>query len=248
MEVEPQLPTRIAPWFPSFRFLDFQGVNFNTFVMSLVVCGILVLVAWLCTRRLRMVPCRGQAILEVVVEAFDRLVRQAIGPRLGRKMLPYIGTLFLFIWVSNMIGLVPLEIPPFSLGNLGYFPGLSFEEPTKDLNVPLGLGLLAFVVANVLEMRVKGLWGYLKEYFSPIFIMLPLNVVGKVAQLVSHSFRLFGNIFGGFVIFGLVSWLALSVVLPVGLSLFFGLFVGTVQAFVFAMLALTYAAVGVAED
>ena len=86
MEVEPQLPTRIAPWLPTGRFLDFQGLNFNTFVMSLVICGILVLVAWLCARRLRMVPGRAQAILEIVVEAFDRLVAMTIpSPASGRR-------------------------------------------------------------------------------------------------------------------------------------------------------------------
>jgi len=248
MGVEPQLPTKIAGSFPSIQFLDFQGIDFNTFLMSLVVCGILILIAWLCTRQLKTVPGRGQALLELVVGAFDNLVKQAVGPRLGRKMLPYIGTLFLFIWMCNMIGLIPLEIPGFRLGNFGYFPGLAFEEPTKDINVPLGLGLLAFVVANALEVRAKGWGGYIKEYFSPIFFMFPLNVVGKVAQLVSISFRLFGNIFGGAVIIVVISSLVFHLLLPVFLSLFFGIFVGTVQAFVFAMLALTYAAVGVAQQ
>ena len=129
----------------------------------------------------------------------------------------------------------------------------AFEEPTSDYNVPLALALL-FVVAigHGAHIRKHGIGGYIKSYFDPGgvmgLIMFPLNVVGKIAEVVSISFRLFGNIFGGVVILVVVSGLLHHIVLPVGLMAFFGVFVGTVQAFVFTMLALTYISLGVAED
>ena len=259
--------------------------NHNTVMMCFVVAVVLCLAAWLCTRSLKEVPGRGQALFEMVFTAFDGLVRQSIGPRTGRRYLPWIGSLFLFLWVCNMIGLLPvphLDVggEPFTDYNLngrfdpgefdprhdgaGFFgkpnghhdPGFllpAFEEPTSDYNVPLALALLFVVgIGHMAHMRKHGIWGYVKSYFDPGgimgLVMFPLNVVGKIAEVVSISFRLFGNIFGGVVILVVVGGLLHHLLLPVGLMGFFGIFVGTIQAFVFTMLALTYISLGVAED
>ncbi len=223
-------------------------------------------------------PSKGQVLLEAIVGMFDDLCKQSIGPVRGRKYLPYIGTLFLFIWTCNMAGLLP--VPEMHLGAEHYedlnenglydpgepyedtnsnnmhdagFPVPAFEEPTKNLNVPLGMAVLFVVlIGHGSQIRIHGITGYIKDYFSPGgFIgvaMFPLNVVGKIAEVVSISFRLFGNIFGGVVIITVVSGLLYHVIFPVGLYGFFGVFVGTVQAFVFTMLALTYIAMGAAEE
>jgi len=91
-------------------------------------------------------------------------------------------------------------------------------------------------------------WGYIKEFFQPIFLMFPLNIVGEFAKVISISFRLFGNIMGGAIIVIVVSHLLFFVAIPVVLNAFFGLFVGSVQAFVFTMLYLTYTSVAVRSD
>ncbi|MFN3534314.1 MAG: F0F1 ATP synthase subunit A, partial [Desulfatiglandales bacterium] len=130
---------------------------------------------------------------------------------------------FLFIWLSNMIGVVPI-----------------FSEPTKDLNTTLSLGVLGFIIAHYSGIRAKGIKTYLKEYCEPIFFMAPLNVIGELAKVVSISFRLYGNIMGGGIIIIVVSHLIYQLILPPALLFFFGLFVGTVQAFVFTMLTLVY--------
>lgn len=270
-----ELPVEIA----GFHF------NHNTVLMCFVVAVLVCFFAWLCARNLKEIPGKGQALFELVFNAFDDLVTQSIGKKSARTYLPWIGSLFLFLWTCNMIGMIP--IPHGHIGGEGfkdynnngmYDPGEydakydgngllaeengkhdsgiytpAFEEPTGDYNVPLAMALLfVFIIGHGGHIKKHGVLGYIKSYFDPGgfmgVVMFPLNVVGKIAEMVSISFRLFGNIFGGVVIIIVVSGLLHHLILPVGLLGFFGVFVGTVQAFVFTMLALTYISLGVAEE
>ena len=104
---------------------------------------------------------------------------------------------------------------------------------------------MGFVIAHHAGIKSKGFKKYVKEYFQPIFFMMPLNVIGELAKVISISFRLFGNIMGGSIIILVVSHLIYSIVLPPLLNAFFGLFVGAIQAFVFTMLTLVYISVQV---
>jgi F-type H+-transporting ATPase subunit a len=203
--------------------------NAETLIMTWIVVGVVVVASIAATRRLRMIPGPVQNAAEMLMLAFQELVTGSLG-RLGRKYFPLIVTTFIFILISNWMGMVP---------------GLS--EPTKDLNTTLTLGLIGFVVAHVSAIRVKGWRKYLKVYFEPFFLMFPLNVIGELAKVVSISFRLYGNIMGGSIIILVVSDLVNYWVLPPFLQLFFGFFVGTIQAFVFAMLTLTYISLAVQE-
>ncbi len=218
---------------------DFGSVNIKTIIFSWVVIAVLILLSALVYTRLKKIPTRLQLLLETIVDGFDNLTRSTLGER-GRAYLPYIGSLFLFIWFSNLIGIIP-----------------GCEEPTRDVNTTLGLGFCIVIpIAHISGIRVKG-WRYLKEFFEPGLVirgvwlpnifMCPLNVVGEFGKAISLPFRLFGNIFGGAIIIVVLSQLARYAVLPPFLMFFFGIFVGTIQAFVFAMLALTYTAVAVAE-
>ena len=160
-----------------------------------------------------------------MVSAFRGLVDDALEGE-NRKYFPLIITVFLFIWLSNLIGVIP---------------GLS--EPTKDLNTPLAYGVLGFFIAHYAGIKTKGFKAYATEYFQPMFFMAPLNIIGELSKVVSISFRLYGNIMGGSIIILVVSDLVYSVVLPPLLYGFFGIFVGTIQAFVFTMLTLVYISV-----
>ncbi len=129
------------------------------------------------------------------------------------------------------------------------------EEPTKDINTTLALGLISFFYIQTVAIYKQGILAYIKEYFSPFVFMFPLNIVGKLASIVSISFRLFGNIFGGSIIpkiyFGLIqgSLIGETIGLVLGLNfslvLFFTLFEGSLQAFVFTMLTLTYLSIAI---
>ncbi|RAP33121.1 ATP synthase F0 subunit A [Candidatus Marinamargulisbacteria bacterium SCGC AAA071-K20] len=127
------------------------------------------------------------------------------------------------------------------------------EEPTKSVNTDLALGLIVFLLVHAYGIKNKGIYKYIRSFADDPFEMkgawiiffflnpfFYLNLIGMVANVVSHSFRLFGNIFGGSMIIVIVSSLLKFFLLPVGLFAFFGLFAGLVQAFVFTMLAVTY--------
>lgn len=155
--------------------------------------------------------------------------------------LSFILSLFTFILLCNTIQIFPW-----------------FEEPTKDLNTTLALGLISFFYVQFYSLKVNGLKAYLAELVEPFFIMLPLHIVGKVTSVISLSFRLFGNIFGGFIISSLYGKVvASSIVLQtfalisginLGMLFVFGIFEGLIQAFVFAMLTLTYLSMEIVHE
>lgn len=215
--------------------LPFGGINVVTIIFSWIIMIVLIVISFGVARHLRRIPKRWQLVMEVFVSFFDKLCQDTLGEK-GRKFLPYVATLFIFICLSNWIGLIP-----------------GCEEPTRDLNTTLGLGIIAFFVSHIAAIRYKGIVKYIADYFEPMIeikgvkipnvVFAPLNLIGELGKLVSHSFRLYGNILGGAIIIQVLSNLIRYVGLPIVLNLFFGLFVGAVQAFVFAMLALTYIAV-----
>ncbi len=207
----------------------FWGLNKATTVMMALIDILIILLAFFATRNLKQIPGRIQNAFEIIVELFSDLVEQALGEH-GKRHIPMLGSLFLFLWISNIIGSVPLA-----------------SEPTKDLNVPVGHMLVVLFVVHFEAIRVRGLKAYLQSYNEPFFVMMPLNVIGEIAKGVSLSFRLFGNILGGAIIVAVISYLVKYTIMPVGLNMFFGLFVGTIQAFVFTMLGMTYIAVAIAD-
>jgi F-type H+-transporting ATPase subunit a len=203
-------------------------VNTETVIMTWIVMGLLIVFAFFATRNVSRLPNPFQILAELIVGAFWGLTKDALDEEMARKYFPLICTLFMFLLLANW---------------LGAFPHLS--EPTKDLNTPLGLGILGFLIAHYSGIRAKGFKGYAKEYFEPIFFMAPLNIIGEIAKVVSISFRLYGNIMGGAIIVLVVSHLVYSLLLPPFLIAFFSLFIGTIQAFVFTMLTLVYISVQV---
>ncbi len=298
--INPPLPVEMSYGLPILGPL----VNYQTTFTSILITALMVLVAYIATRRLKKFPGRLQVAVEAFVAAFDQLATDVLGKELGRKYLPLVGTLFLFIVLSNMSGIIPFGAIPMFTGeglevggdpvtvdrnmNGRYDPGDGYDdvdgdghrtngflitppkEPTADLNVPLGLALIFFFVGLGSQMYIKGPLSPIKDLFMdmgpfdwswrPMLIpsilimgafqifMFFLSVVGKFAEVVSVSFRLFGNIFGGVVILAVIGGLLEQLVLPVGLTFFFGIFVGIVQAFVFTMLNLTYLSLAVGED
>ena len=202
--------------------------NTETIVMTWIVMAALILFGLLATRRIGFVPNPFQIVGELLVNTFYGLTKEALNEQMAKKYFPLICSLFMFVLLANWLGIIP-----------------KFSEPTKDLNTPLGLGIMGFLIAHHSGIKTKGFKAYVKEYFEPIFFMAPLNVIGEVAKVVSISFRLFGNIMGGAIIILVVSHLIYSVALPPVLICFFSLFIGTIQAFVFTMLTLVYISVQV---
>lgn len=216
--------TKVPQW-----ILNIAGysvtLNSETLIMTWLVMAGLILFAIAATRKLNILPGPYQTIAELMVVTFQGLVNDALDEG-NRHYFPLILTLFMFLWISNMLGVIPY-----------------LSEPTKDLNTPLAYGILGFFIAHYAGIKAKGFKAYASEYIQPMFFMAPLNIIGELSKVVSISFRLFGNIMGGSIIILVVSHLVYNLVLPPALNAFFGLFVGTIQAFVFTMLTLVYISV-----
>lgn len=220
---------------PFLRFgLDhpFWEINLHTALATWIVMIILVILT-LATRYALSKPTNHFGFLVVsFVSGFKDLVDQTLGAFHFRHFT-FIASLFIFILTCNMISLLP-----------------GIEEPTSDIMTTLALGLTAFLYTQFSSIQTNGLMTYLRGYLKPFFIMLPLNIVSNLATIISISFRLFGNIFGGAVIsslwYGAISSHVILEILGIlsginlTITLFFVLFEGFIQAFVFAMLSLTY--------
>ena len=203
-------------------------INLEVIIMTWIVFAVLIVLGLFASHKRKILPRPIQALGELIISLLYGLTEDALGKEHTKTYAPLICALFMFLLLSNWLGIIP-----------------HLEEPTKDLNTTFGLGIMGFFIAHYAGIKSKGFKAYIKEYFQPIFFMMPLNVIGELAKIVSISFRLFGNIMGGSIIILVVSYLTYSLVLPPFLYGFFGLFVGTIQAFVFTMLTVVYISVQV---
>lgn len=232
----------------------------NSMVGALLATVVLLLAAWYISRRSALVPGRLQAAIELPIELLAGIV-SASSSR-WRSYVAVILALFLMILVANWIGLLPGvgTIGITHVDEAGHEAVVPWVRPASaDLNFTLGLAIVAFVMFVSWGIKAHGAFGYLKEllgqplYMAPL--MFPINIISELSRLISLSMRLFGNIFAGEVL--LATMLALTTaavfVLPLaffvpavflGLELLFGL----VQALVFALLAMTYISVAIAEQ
>jgi F-type H+-transporting ATPase subunit a len=195
-----------------------------TLVWTWVVMAALVAGSWMLTRGIRPdgEPARGQRVLQAMVSLITNQIRDVSGQD-PRPFLPFIGTLFLFILASNLVSIVPGSHPP-----------------TGSLSTTAALAVSVFVAVPVLGIRRQGLRAYLRYYAQPSVLMLPLNLIGEVSRTVALALRLFGNMMSGAVMVAMAVSLA-PLLFPVLLQVF-GLVIGTIQAYIFSVLATVYIA------
>lgn len=201
-------------------------------VMCLIVAAVLILFFGLASRRLNIVPSKLQGFLELIIQAFEKLLVEIIGER-GKKYLPLVATIGLFILVCNLLGLVP-----------------GLMSPTSKLNVTLGCALVVFVYYHWQGIKTQGLFKYLKHFTGPIPLLapllLPIEIISHFSRPVSLSIRLFGNIFAEeLLIIVIASIIPFFVPLP---FMAIALFTATIQAFVFVLLACIYIGGAVADE
>ena len=199
----------------------------------------LFLVFKLGTKKVDLIPKTWlQTALESLYSFLDDLVGQMIG-KWKNKYFSFISTIFIFILTSNLLTFF-FPIPWPSFGSDGSITiGPAFRSPTMDLNTTVGLALLVMLLFIGTNIKKNGILGYTKGLLAPIPVMLPLNIIGEFAKPVNMSMRLFGNMFAGSVIMGLL-YKAAPWVIPAPLHLYFDLFSGLVQTFVFTMLTMVH--------
>ena len=191
----------------------------NTITTTWIIMATLILLAIFLTRKLEEVPNSRQNFAEILVDGLNGLVAQTMGPD-KMKFAPYVLSLMCYLAFANLSGL------------------LGFRPPTADLNTTLALSLLTFVMTLGFGLKSKKM-DYIKGYIEPFPLMLPMNIIGELANPVSLSFRLYGNILGGVVIMALL-YSVIPIGIPAVLHVYFDLFSGLVQTFIFAMLSMVF--------
>jgi len=219
----------------------FLALNVDTLYNTLVACGILLVLAFLLRRHLRQGrPGRLQNAVEGIIEFLDGLIKDTLGSK-PIHIAPVAISLFMFILVSNFLGLVPV-----------------FKSPTNDINTTLGLALFSIGLLHYYSIKFRRPAGYIKHYFSIVtprwtgpwgwtrIVFAFLEVIQEVSRPVTLSFRLYFNIFVGelmlVLIIALLSYASVITFGPVWVL--FSIFVGGVQAFIFTMLTIAYIAMG----
>lgn len=218
----------------------FWTLQADTLISTWVILGIIFITSLYISRCLKNEKSLVRWVVLQYVVTFKDLIQQSI-KSCSITNLAMIGSFFTFILMCNTIQFIPW-----------------LEEPTKDLNTTLALGLLSFLFVHGSSIRTKGLWHYIQHYFEPFFLMFPLHVIGAISSIISLSFRLFGNIFGGFIISSLYSSAISGSVISQTFGLLsganfiilliFGIAEGLIQAFVFTMLTLTYLSMEISPE
>jgi F-type H+-transporting ATPase subunit a len=195
-----------------------------TLVYTWIVMAVLVTGSWLITRNLSVEPAisRWQSALETIVSYIQDEIHD-IAQRDARPYLPFVGTMFLFISLSNLLGIVPY-----------------FEAPTSSLSTTAALALCVFVAVPAYGISQEGVSAYLKHYIQPTPLMAPFQIISELSRTLALAVRLFGNVMSG----GLIIVILLSIVplfLPIVLTAL-ELLIGQIQAYIFAVLAMVYIA------
>jgi F-type H+-transporting ATPase subunit a len=197
---------------------------------------IIIAVSLLLTRKLREVPAGAQTILETGVEFLNNFANGQFGS-FAKYLGPYIGSLFLFLLVANIIPVFsPLELKAF--GRV-FTPPFEIKPPTRDINVTAPLAVISILLVIVCGFAARGFGGWFKRLLHPLPMMLPFNIMEYGTRVLSLALRLFGNILGGFVLMRLIEGL-LPVALPMLFSLYFDFFDGAIQATIFVFLTSLY--------
>ena len=203
--------------------------------MTLIVSVILIIFSLVLRSKMKLVPGNLQGTVEMGMDALMNLMDSTLGGmEAAEKYFPLVATVFIFIWISNLLGILP------GVGSLTLHGTPLFRSPAADLNFTLAFAVISVIVTNIIGMAATGTFKHLSKYFnfsSPInFFIGILELVSEIAKIISLSFRLFGNVFAGEVLLTIISSLAPYIIpLP---FLFLELFVGLIQAFIFAMITL----------
>lgn len=197
----------------------------NTVVTTWVIMAVTVLISWLVTRGLHQQPGQIQTAAEGVVHVIEEAIHE-VAPEHTRQLLPFIGTLWLFLVIANLSGLIP-----------------GVHSPTRDLSATSALAILVFLSVHWFGIRSQGIKAYLRHYLKPSPILMPFHIISEITRTIALAVRLFGNIMS-------LEMTALLILLVAGFLapipiLMLHIIEALVQAYIFGMLALIYIAGGI---
>ncbi|GEK32322.1 ATP synthase subunit a [Kurthia zopfii] len=230
-------------------YFEIAGLGFNTAnVMMLLITALIVfLIAFIATRKLSLKPTGMQNFMEWVMDFVKGIISSNMDWKTGGRFQILGITLIMFIFVSNMLGL------PFSIQYDGY---LWWKSPTADPIITLTLAVMVLVLTNYYGVKMQGTRNYLKTFVSPMSFLLPFKIVEELANTLTLGLRLYGNIFAGEVLLGLLAGMAtmwsgagfFAAAIPMMVWQAFSIFIGSIQAFIFVMLTMVYMSHKVSKD
>lgn len=197
----------------------------ETVITTWSVTAFLLLASWLSTRRMAQSPGRWQTAVEGLVSAIEDSIA-SVTPQYTDRLLPFIGTLWMFVGATNLVGILP-----------------GLHGPTADLSTTAALAIVVFLSVHWYGVRIHGLRSYLRNYLEPNPIMLPFHIISEISRTVALAVRLFGNIFS-LEMAALLVLLVAGFLVPVPV-LMLHVIEALVQAYIFGMLALIYIAGGI---
>jgi F-type H+-transporting ATPase subunit a len=211
----------------------------NAILTAWVVIALIVFLAWLSTRNMRLLPTGAQNMWELIIELWVGITTQTMGPRRARRFMPLIATAFLFILFSNWFGVLPISYLEITNEEGHLVPLLRSAD--SDLNVTAAMAIMMILIAEFFELRTLGLLGYLKGLLIPN----PMRWLEIFTRPLSLAFRLFGNIFAGEVLLA-----TMLTVAPYVLFVFIALelFVGVIQALIFSTLSLVFLSIATVHE
>lgn len=206
----------------AFTIPIFGGIDIpESVAVTWIIMAVLAIASFLLTRGFTVVPTtKRQLFMETLVEKIYGMLHSMVGEE-GKAYIPYLATVLIYIGISNIIGL------------------FGMKPPTKDLNVTAALGIMSIVLIEYAGIRKKGTKLWLKGFAQPAAVILPINILEVFTKPVSLCMRLFGNVLGAFVVMELIK-IIIPIGLPVVFSLYFDLFDGLLQAYVFVFLTGLY--------
>ena len=185
-------------------------------VVTWGVMAFLVIISIIFTRNMKIVPGKKQALIEFAIEKLYGVFYNILGEN-GKRYIPYLLTVLLYLGISNMLGLIGIA------------------PPTKDLNTTAGLALMSIILIQYAGIHQRGVGGWLKHFAHPTGIMVPMNILELFIKPVSLCMRLFGNILGAYIVMELIIY-CIPAVVPLAASAYFDIFDGLLQAYVFCFL------------
>jgi len=218
----------------------------DTVVITWVLMLVIITAAFILTRSMKVIPEGKQNFIEWVVEAINSFARTNIGHH-WEHFAAYLGTVLLFLLVANTISVfsvIPSAEEMYNLTHLEIFekiPSITIRPPTRDINVTSCMAIMSIILVLFSGIIIKKPAGWIRSFVEPIPVIAPFKVLDYFIRPLSLCFRLFGNILGAFIIMELI-YFAVPVMVPAGLSVYFDLFDGALQAYIFAFLTSLYIA------
>jgi F-type H+-transporting ATPase subunit a len=217
MEIEPQF----VHWFG-------LELNLKIVIMTWIVMAIIFVIAWLARRNMSWIPKGWQNVMEYLIEFVQGIIKGGIGEH-GLKYTYFFGSLFLFIIISNMMGIIP-----------------GFSSPTKDINVTAALAVVWVVWLQIISIQAVGFKNYVKEYFHPFAPFVLINLLDLVTRPLSLAIRLYANIIAGEILLEVLTK-NFPVLVP-DLWQVLSIFIGCIQAYLFTILTVSYTGLSVSHE